>query len=57
MADRRCACGLLPIPARCTCGHLEQNHNLSSNGSRTACSVSNGPTAVPCGCKRYEVAS
>jgi hypothetical protein len=43
------------IPPPCVCGHGEAFHNLSTDKSRrTACSVTEGRTAVPCGCRRYE---
>ena len=34
----------------CTCGHPDTLHDLNRKGQRTACSVSTGPAAVPCGC-------
>jgi hypothetical protein len=50
----RCACGLMTLPDVCRCEHLEQSHDLNKRGERTACSVSSGPTAVRCGCKKFE---
>lgn len=41
------------VPAVCECDELDVAHNIRSNGSRGACSVSRGPKAVPCGCKSY----
>lgn len=37
------------------CGHGAEFHNLAGDHvTRTACSVSSGRDATPCGCKRYE---
>lgn len=46
------------VPAVCVCKHGRGMHNLSpSTGRRTACSVSDGPKAVPCGCPSFREAS
>lgn len=42
--------------ARCLCGHLEVEHNIRGNGTRSGCSRSTGPKATPCPCKSYEEA-
>jgi hypothetical protein len=41
-------------PGQCRCRHLDLSHNLAASGARTACSVSTGPKATPCGCTRYQ---
>jgi hypothetical protein len=42
------------VPPPCACGHGIGWHNLSTNRlNRTACSVTEGRQAVPCGCRRY----
>lgn len=40
----------------CSCGCSVVLHAIRGNGSRGACSNSNGPKAVPCGCKAYAAA-
>jgi hypothetical protein len=51
-------CGAPParptIPTS-TCGHLIVLHDISkSTKQRTACSVTSGPKADRCGCRRFE---
>jgi hypothetical protein len=41
-------------PGQCRCRHLDLSHNIAASGTRTACSVSTGPKATPCGCARYQ---
>lgn len=39
----------------CVCGHLIVLHDISkSTKQRTACSVTTGPKADRCGCRRFE---
>jgi hypothetical protein len=46
-----------PLALDCaTCTHLDVLHAIRGNGSRGACSISTGATAVPCGCKAFEAA-
>lgn len=36
------------------CQHLDVFHGLAGDRrTRTACSTSTGPEAIPCGCRRY----
>lgn len=46
-----------PISAVCECKHGRGMHNIRTNGSRSACSVSDGPKATPCGCPSFREAS
>jgi hypothetical protein len=40
------------------CAHLDVLHDISkTTGRRTACSVSSGPKATPCGCKTFMAAT
>lgn len=40
------------------CGHLDVFHDISkTTRQRTACSVSSGPKATPCGCRRFVAAA
>lgn len=41
------------------CGHLDVLHDLSTSNPkrRTRCSVSSGPKATPCGCRRFVAAT
>jgi hypothetical protein len=39
---------------KCTCNEVEVFHDIRRDGSRGACSVSTGATAVPCGCKAFQ---
>lgn len=42
----------------CQCGHLDVFHDISkTTRQRTACSVSSGPKATPCGCRRFVAAA
>lgn len=39
----------------CECKHLDVLHDISKTTKRrTACSVSCGPKAAPCGCKKFD---
>lgn len=53
------AAGETTNPGRpCQCGHLDVLHDISKQSKqRTACSVSSGPKATPCGCRRYTAAT
>ena len=55
---QRCnACGHVAIPAAvCTCKHLAVFHDLKRDHvTRTACSVSDGRKATPCGCRTFQL--
>lgn len=45
-----------PLALNCSCSHLDVSHDIRGNGSRGACSISTGATAVPCGCKSFSAA-
>jgi len=46
-----------PTFRTCECKHLELLHNLTDSKRRTACSVSTGPKATPCGCRSFAAAT
>lgn len=42
---------------RCMCGHVLVLHDISKTGQRSRCSVSSGPKATRCGCRKFTAAT